>query len=538
MPALHVLNRNEDIPLRGKVTLIGRDPASDVVVGTGQTSWRHALIVHSAAGYVIEDLDSVNGTFVNGRRVTERTLLHPNDRIDVCGLSVVFQGDEPATVPAVDATVRVPMRPEGGMASILSALDVKTGIRAEIKPEAKLRAVLEISKQLSATLDLRDVLPKILESLFAVFPQADRGFILLVDPDTNQLVPRAVHQRRPGESDRPAVSKQIVHQALSTGKALLSADAGSDARFEVSQSIQSFRIRSMMCVPMLGQNHTGLGVIQIETRDRSNAFREEDLDVLVSASTQAARAVELARLYQERRDLEGATQIQKSFLPRARPQVKGLSFFDYYASARSIGGDYYDYIPLPGNRLAVCVGDVAGKGVPAALLMARLSASARFAFASEQDPARALQRLNLALTETYNADRFVTFVAALIDLNSLAMTLLNAGHPPPLRRRKGAVQELASEVVGLPLAVIDRPYEAVTVPLEVGDTVVLYTDGVSEARSPRGELYGAERVQKVLTMGPADVTALGEALLDDVRRFADGRPMSDDLTLVCFARTQ
>ncbi len=131
----------------------------------------------------------------------------------------------------------------------------------------------------------------------------------------------------------------------------------------------------------------------------------------------------------------------------------------------------------------------------------------------------------------------MTFVAALIDLNSLAMTLLNAGHPPPLRRRDGVVQELASETVGLPLAVIDRPYEAVTVPLEPGDAVVLYTDGVSEARSPRGELYGAERVQKLLAAGPADVTALGDALLEDVRRFADGRPMSDDLTLVCFART-
>ncbi len=154
MPALHVLNRDEEIPLRGKVTLIGRDPASDVVVGTGQTSWRHAIIVHGAAGYVIEDLDSVNGTFVNGRRVTERTLLHPNDRIDVSGLSVVFRGDAPATVRAVEATVHVPMRTEPGMAEILSALDVTTGIRAEIKPEAKLRAVLEISKQLSAALDL------------------------------------------------------------------------------------------------------------------------------------------------------------------------------------------------------------------------------------------------------------------------------------------------------------------------------------------------------------------------------------------------
>src|SRR5438105_3608417 len=99
MTALRILNRNEEIPLRGKVTFIGRDPVCDVVVGTSQTSWRHALIVHAATGYFIEDLDSVNGTFVNGRRITERTALHPNDRIDVCGLSAVFQGDAPTATP-------------------------------------------------------------------------------------------------------------------------------------------------------------------------------------------------------------------------------------------------------------------------------------------------------------------------------------------------------------------------------------------------------------------------------------------------------
>ena len=286
------------------------------------------------------------------------------------------------------------------------------------------------------------MLPKILESLFAVFPQADRGFILLLDRDTGQLVPRAVHQRRPEDGGRPAVSRHIVNQALSTGRALLSADAGTDARFDPSQSVRSLQICSMMCVPMHDRDGTGLGVIQMETRDRANCFREEDLDVLVCACTQAARAVELAGLYQDRRDLEAATQIQKSFLPRGRPQIPGLTFFDYYASARRVGGDYYDYIPLPTGLLAICIGDVSGKGVPAALLMARLSAAARFSLASEPDPAAALGRLNLTLTETHNDDRFVTFVAALIDPATNELTLLNAGHPPAMRRRGTAVEEL------------------------------------------------------------------------------------------------
>src|SRR5581483_11404788 len=119
---------------------------------------------------------------------------------------------------------------------------------------------------------------------------------------------------------------------------------------------------------------------------------------------------ELARLHEEMRDLEAATRIQQSFLPERRPQCAGLQFFDHYAPARQVGGDYYDYIPLPGNRLAVALGDVAGKGVTAALLMARLSAAARFCLATVPAPAEAVRALHLALARDFEDGRFVTFL--------------------------------------------------------------------------------------------------------------------------------
>ncbi len=212
---------------------------------------------------------------------------------------------------------------------------------------------------------------------------------------------------------------------------------------------------------MLSSSGAVLGVIQLDTEEVRTPFREEDLEVLASATTQAAHAVELARLHQERRDLEAATQIQKSFLPATRPRVPQLHFFDYYSSARQIGGDYYDYIPLPGDRLAVALGDVSGKGVAAALWMARLSAAARFSLASEADAPTALRRLNLALTQPGADDRFVTFTAAILDLATYGVTLVNAGHMPPLRRRPGraGVEEVGDPIVGLPLGVMDKPYE-------------------------------------------------------------------------------
>ncbi|HVS35168.1 MAG TPA: SpoIIE family protein phosphatase [Gemmataceae bacterium] len=523
MSVLRELVGGQEHPMRGKVTLIGRDPACDIVVRTEQTSFRHAMIVQSGASYAIEDLESVNGVYVNGQRVHGRAPLRPGDRIEIPGFAAAFQSTATPVPSVKDTLTTLPMSGAG---------------RLEIKPEFKLRAVLEISRYLSTALDLKDVLPKILECLFSVFPQADRGFILLQDPNTGQFVPRAVRKRHAPDADTPAVSRSILNQVTSTGRAVLSADAASDARFDPNQSIRRFHIKSIMCAPMLSSTGTVLGVIQLDTEEVRSPFREEDLEVLASATTQAATAVELAQLHKERRDLEAAMQIQKSFLPASRPRVPQLHFFDYYSSARQIGGDYYDYIPLPGDRLAVALGDVSGKGVPAALLMARLSAAARFALAAEKDVGTAMRRLNAALTQTGAEDRFVTFAAAILDLKTYGLTLVNAGHMPPLRRRAGnsGVEEVGDAIVGLPLGVMDKPYEQMTFPLERGDVLLFYTDGVSEARNPANDQYGLDRLRRVLATGPADVEALGAAVLADVRRFAAGRPQNDDLTIVCVGR--
>jgi serine phosphatase RsbU (regulator of sigma subunit) len=329
----------------------------------------------------------------------------------------------------------------------------------------------------------------------------------------------------------------VVDHALATGQAILSADAASDERFDSSESIRDLRLRSVMCAPLVGQGGKPLGVIQIDTRDHSHPFRQEDLHVLLCASTLAARAVELAYLHEEQRDLHAATRIQHSFLPDRRPQIEGLQFFDYYEPARHVGGDYYDYIALPGNRLAVALGDVAGKGVSAALLMARLSADTRFYLASAPTIPEAVRQLNLSLSRAMGDDRFITLVVAVIDLSNLNITVVNAGHPPPLRRRIGhGVETLGEAAAGLPLAGFDQTYEETTFPLEPGDSLILYTDGVTETRNPAGEFYGIERLHEVVRQAPDGVEPLGAAILSDVRQFAANCTARDDLTLVTFGR--
>ncbi len=536
------LRKSDDsrtIPLRPRLTVIGREPGCDIVVPRGEVSGRHAIIVNVGGSHYIEDLHSLNGTIVNGQRINRRTLLVAGDRLEVPGLDATFQ-DVASAAGESPQVVMTPAAPvESVAASVVSSLSAVAPARADVAPEAKLRAVMQISEALGSTLALDKVLPTILETLFAIFPKATRGFILLRDPETGKLVPKAVYPQTGPGAPPPALSLTVIDQALATGRAILTVDAGRDQRFNASDSIRHLRLHSIMCAPMISPSGTTLGVIQIDTMDSASVFRQDDLDVLLCASGQAARAIELVRAHEELRDLEAANRIQHSFLPQERPQLSGLEFFDHYLPARQVGGDYFDYIPLPGNRLAIALGDVAGKGMSAALLMARLSAAARFCLATTSDVAAAVGRLNDELSRTFGADRFATFVVAVLDMATFNLTVVNAGHLPPLRcPAGGAAPELVGEdAAGLPLAGIDWPYEPTVRPLEPGDRVILYSDGVTEARNPDGALYGADRLRAAAAKCDGGAAALGQAILADVRAFASGRPPSDDLTLVCLART-
>lgn len=538
MSFLRKLDGTRTYALRPRLTLIGRDAGCDIVVADNQISGRHAIVVNSGGRCFIEDLHSLNGTCVNGVRISQRTALAAGDRVELPGLTVIFH-DLASAAAAIDPAVLLSAGQKTdatSQPSVMSSLAVTGHLRFGVAPEAKLRAVLEISDALGNALALDKVLPRILESLFTIFPKATRGFILLRDPDTGKLVPKAVHFHGDTKTT-PQLSLTVIDQAMASAQAILTVDAGRDARFNASESIRQLKLHSIMCVPMVSPSGNILGVIQIDTMDSTGVFGQEDLDVLLCASMQAARAIELARMHEELRDLEAANRIQHSFLPDGRPRAPGLQFFDHYSPARQVGGDYYDYIPLPNNRLAVTLGDVAGKGIAAALQMARLSAAARFCLATTPSVPEAVWKLNRDLARTFGDDRFATFLVAVIDLADFSITLVNAGHIPPLRSRAGRAPEpIGADNAGLPLAGIDWAYEAITLALEPGDSLIFYTDGVSEARNPNGELYGPDRLTTIIEKNTSGVEQIGTAILADVKRFAAGRSQGDDLTLVCFGR--
>jgi serine phosphatase RsbU (regulator of sigma subunit) len=531
--------------------LMGRSPECGLVLDTGAVSRHHAQVLRHDQTFLIEDLKSRNGTYVNGNRITEPTPLVDNARIKICEYLFTFHSDvvKPPSLPAIDLVVT---EGKGDSATVMSTLDASTsnglsGIIVEVRPEVKLRAMLEISRNLGTVLRVDEVLPKILDSLFKIFPQADRGFILLKDEQNNKLIPKAIKNRREQGDDSLKISRTIVKQVMENGQAMLLADASSDSQFNMSQSISDFRIRSIMCVPLKSQAELPMGIIQVYTEDRRHQFTQEDLDLLLSVAGTAAMAVKNAQMHEEilakariERELQFAAEVQRGFLPADWPAVPGYGFYAYYEAAYSVGGDYYGFIDLPESRLAISLGDVSGKGMPAAMLMARLSSDIRFSAITAPDPATAVQSVNRSLSEAGLNDKFVTLLYMVLDTKKHVLSIVNAGHMPVmLRDRKGEITEIGEEKAGLPLNVAPDPdyeYEMISCALEPGTTALLDTDGVSEAMNPDGELFGFDRLRDAFKGAPSDPTQAGEAVIREVRSFAAGRHQSDDITLICFGR--
>ena len=218
--------------------------------------------------------------------------------------------------------------------------------------------------------------------------------------------------------------------------------------------------------------------------------------------------------------------------------VEGYQFFDFYEAANQVGGDFYDYIVLRDGRVAVVLADVSGKGVSAALVMARLSAEVRYWLASEPSAATAVDKINESFCQAGWEDRFVTFVLTLLDPREHRVTVVNAGHMPPyVRRSSGLIETVAADIAGLPLGVADgMTYDAAEVSLDPGEMITAFTDGISEALNPANELYTLERLQQQLGSATDSTATWAAPILDDVKRHVAGHAQSDDMCLVVFGR--
>lgn len=538
--------------------VLGRHPDCDVVVDVGAVSRHHAKIRRRNGSHWLEDLKSRNGTFLNGQLLRQAELLRAGDRVRICDVEFEYREGERITTKLVPDSAMLfggssfgvvmvddPPSEAGPAVSRVEVRKTGSGVHLAASVETKLSALLKITQALGNALALDEVLPKVLEGLFNIFPQADRGFIVLVQKD-GELVPRWVKTRRPqAETETLRISRTIIREAMTEGSAILSLDASSDARFQSSESIADFRIRSMICAPLISGEGEAIGALQIDTIDQRNRFEEGDVEVLAAVATQAGVAIHSAQLHEQallqkevEHDLKLATEVQAAFLPHSAPKIGGFRFHSYYAAANHVGGDYFDYIDLPDGRVGVVVADVVGHGVAAAMFMAKLSAETRFCLASEPSPAAAVERLNDRMSDL-GVERFVTFLLIVIDPAQSTATIVNAGHMAPIIRRSGGeVIEPGAQEAGLPIAIAPgMKYESVTLEMGEGDVATLYTDGVNEAMNAAGEQFTIDKIRNLVGEGGSGESVAGR-LIQKLRQHLGAGAAEDDICLVTIERVR
>lgn len=549
------------IELKQDRTIIGRSPEHcQIVLDPNGVSRRHAEICKKGDDYFVSDLYSRNMTKINNAKLqpgTEHRLI-AGDRINICDVEFLFYPKlPPESGTGEDGEIEIVPDADSADVPHLHTLDASrsSAMASVVKPEVKLKAILEITRNLSTELKIDKVAPRILDSLMELFPQAERLFLILVDPETKRLVRKAFRCRPgrrvsfsstiPADEAQVSISRSIVNHVLVQKKAVLSQDASMDKNLPTSASIADLKIRSVMCVPLLTPDSQALGILQLDTSDRKQ-FHQEDLDVLTAVASQAAISIQNAALHEslierERldRDLKLAEQVQKRFLPQSVPQVPGFEFFAHYEPAYEVGGDYYDFVQLSGNRFSVAVGDVSGKGVAAALMMAKFSGDTRYCIITENTPSAAASELNHLLFAAGIEEKFITLSLCVVDVERRTLTMSSAGHPPILlRRADGRVEEVGEDVAGFPLGIIPgSQYRDREIVLNTGDVAVVYSDGVTDARNIREELYDFRENRRLIrrlaeTTGGPEV--VGRAILQDIREYSAGHVQVDDITLVCF----
>jgi serine phosphatase RsbU (regulator of sigma subunit) len=513
------------VPLDKPAFTIGRRSANDLQLTGTDVSRDHAEILRSDGQYLVRDRGSRCGTYVNGAQVTEKRLSH-GDRIQVgrtAGAQLLFLLHD----KSADTGSR------SGASGIVG------GFR-------QVATLLEALRALGSSRVLDEVLTLVMDAAIDL-TGAERGFVMLAN-ERGELEPKLARMR--GHMSLGGVrfdtSRKIPEQVFATGKELVIADLPEGNLADAHLATIAHGIRHVLCVPLLLVRYVDqpgapiesrpTGVLYLDSREKGTLLSQATREALETLAAEAAVAIENAQLYREsvekRRiddELRIASQIQQALLPRSR--TRG-SFYDASGTSiacRAIGGDFFEYIDLPDGSFGFALGDVSGKGPPAALLTAMLQGMFSTQAFAPVEPAEMMTRVNRALLARGIESRFATIFYAILRADG-RLTYCNAGQNPPLLFSASGVRKLETGgmIVGLfPYA----SYQQEDVRLAAGDALAIFSDGVSEALNGSGEEYGEARIQDAVApnwLEPSD--AVLQALLESVRGFAQGAPQNDDVT--------
>jgi sigma-B regulation protein RsbU (phosphoserine phosphatase) len=535
------------VPLDKDQTTLGRLEGSDVQVVGADVSRKHAEILRQGDGYVVRDLESRFGTFVNDQRVQQQALSHgdrlrlgPGDRTEIHFL-----------IEGADSSERSTHTSQAG-----------TGFGGDLR---QITVLLEGLRALGSGRVLEEVLAIVLDSAISLVG-ADRGFVMLATPEG--VLEFKLARSRGGATlagEGIVTSRKVPEEVFTSGQPQVKTDLTDPNLGGDHQRTLSFGIRAVMCVPLrLARFGAGadasaaaakaanddvvfgggpaariIGVLYLDSQVRAGAASTTTIGALEALAGEAAVAIESARLYREavenahlKQDMDFAREVQRALLPPAEHVCEGLELAGVTVPCREIGGDFFDYFDVPGGHLGIALADVTGHGASAALLAAKVQGILSSVAAAQASAAAAVHELNAALTRRAVPRRFATLAYVILACDGRLLSC-NAGHNPPLvLRADGAVSTL--EKGGLLLGQFDwATFEEETVGLAPGDTLLMYSDGLVEAADAAGEQFGETRLLECLAAAPGlSPNAILERLLRAVSDFTGSTVQADDITVV------
>jgi phosphoserine phosphatase RsbU/P len=525
---------------RSRITL-GRSLDNDLAYPEDPVLSRHHLLLEqSGADWWAQDLGSKNGTLVNGARLQTRCRLSPGDRMAAGRVILTFRAGE----KDLNQTVMFIAEDATQGTSVSTRLENVVGAK---EPESlslalrtpalagtpRMQALLDAGRELAGDQPLAELFAKILD-LAVNSVGARRGVLLTLEND--ELVARAAR----GDSFR--ISRAVRDRVMNKD-ALLIADASLDEALRKSLTLVGQNVKSLIAVPLQSGDRV-IGLIYVDSPEVVRPFTRDDLTLLTVMANIAAIRIEHARLREVEqtgralsKELEQAAEIQRNLLPVQAPSIEGIDLAGMSIACRSVGGDYFDYVRLPGGRWGVIVGDVAGKGLPAALLMSSLQARVQVLAEENTDLATLISRLNRSVAGGCPDNRFITFFMCAIDAATGEFEYCNAGHNPPYLFHTDATHEMlhtGGPVLGI---IRDFPYASGHGVLRPGESLTMFSDGVTEARSPEGEEFGEDGLVAQLERChrlPAE--QMMRNVYGAVEHFMGAAPAADDITVVVLRR--
>jgi serine phosphatase RsbU (regulator of sigma subunit) len=528
------------LPLEAAEVLIGRKGDADVVLNNQHVSRHHAKLVKSTDGYSIQDMGSTHGTFVNDSRVENQTLKHGDkiglgkDRIE---LHYVIGNVKPMKTPKADTTQIFEK----------SLMDLGVVLPSSFSDLEKVSCILDFQYRWEQMFTPDAAFQKILESALKI-SGAERGFILIREGETFGYAAGMDGQGRNLSLSHFRTSHSVVDDVVKNGTPVFNVE-GLDNKYKEQASIVAMNVRAIACMPLTGipsqaDKPSVLGILYLDSTKRMHSLSGLDQRILNKLAVEAGNVlerVEMIKSIEQRKKIEAelslAEETQKSLLPQTLPQMPSFKIHAFSKPTRYVGGDFYDFLELESGELYGVLADVSGKGISASLLSSTLLGCLQMQLRASVPVQEAVSRLNRFLCEKSSASRFVTMFCFTLDTEGCGK-YISAGHNPTyvFRAATGEIEELPSNnmIVGaFPFAT----YEPASVKLNPGDVLLAYSDGLTEAENPSGEMLGEERVKTVLRAeAPAGSQNLEQKLLETIQSFTAGRALPDDITLILVER--